>query len=477
MIKFWPIARNTFVQTVRQPIYGVLVFVAFVALVLTVPLAGWTMGTSYTETDQKMLENIGLATLLWSGMVVAVFSAWSALSREIEDRTALTVISKPVARSLFVLGKFAGVAAAVALAYYLCSVVFLMTIRHGVVSNASTPINWPVIVFGCLAFALAILAAGFGNFAFGWSFISAAIVALAVLLTAALGAMSFFTHDWHLVEAGASFGPRGTSGQLGTGMYLMFLCVLLLTAVALAASARLGPIMTLLVALGVWFLGSQVPAIRDQLNAALARGEDILATRGLLAVLPDLTLFYPLDAIAREWTIPLWMVGVTTLYALAYIGAVLLAAIGIFQGRPVAASGSGGSLPGAVALVSGLGRLAAIANVIAATVLLTQPATYSLYGLMGTGVLLVAGLSGYWVFSAFGRGATWAWWTVTVLAGLLAVGGVTVIVLAVNRDEAALLAGRRAQAILATIVSIALLAAVMLPKSRRHFSLSASSAT
>lgn len=468
MIKLWSIARNTFIQTVRQPIYGVLIFVAFVALVLTVPLAGWTMGTDYSATDQKMLENVGLATLLWSGLVVAVFCAWAALSKEIEDRTALTVVSKPVPRATFVLGKFLGVAGAVTLAYYLSSLVFLMTVRHGVVSSASTPINWPVIVFGCIALALGILAGGFGNFAFGWSFMSTTIVALAGLLTAALGAMSFFTVDWTLATESTLIGTD--PGQLLLGMYLMFLCVLLLTSVALAASARLGPILTLLVAVGVWFLGSQVPAIRDLLNERLARGEDILGTRVVLALLPDLTVFYPLDALARDWTLPLWFVGLATVYFLAYSGAMLLVAIAIFQTRPVASNPTGSSLPGAVALLSGLGRMAAIAAVVIAAILMTQTATYSLAGLITVAALVLGAVLAYWLWKAFGRGRKWAWWAVTTLAGSAGLGGAIVLTLAASRDDATLLAGYRAAILLATAIAIVVLIAVMLPKSRHHFS-------
>ncbi|NLW85431.1 MAG: ABC transporter permease subunit, partial [Planctomycetes bacterium] len=161
-MKTLAIARNTFLQTIRQPIYGILILVTFTILVLAVPLAGWTMGESggdYHDTDQKMLENLGLSTLLVGGLFIAAFSASSVLAREIEDHTALTVISKPISRPVFVLGKFSGVAAAVALAYYLCSLVFLMTIRHRVMPAASDPYDIPVIVLGVSAFVLAIVVA------------------------------------------------------------------------------------------------------------------------------------------------------------------------------------------------------------------------------------------------------------------------------------------------------------------------------
>src|SRR3972149_4451287 len=117
MLRFWSICRNSFVQTIRQPIFSVLILVTCAVLVVDLPLSGWTMGigaTSYEKTDQILMENLGLSTLLVSGLLVAAFSAASVLTREIEDNTALTVISKPVPRPVFVLGRFAGVTAAVA---------------------------------------------------------------------------------------------------------------------------------------------------------------------------------------------------------------------------------------------------------------------------------------------------------------------------------------------------------------------------
>ncbi|HNX26606.1 MAG TPA: hypothetical protein PKK48_04290, partial [Phycisphaerae bacterium] len=95
MIKFYAIAKNTFLQTIRQPIFGVMIFLTFAILVMSLPLSGMTMGTDYEKSDERMMENVGLSTLLIMGFITAALSASSAIGREIEDRTALTVASKP----------------------------------------------------------------------------------------------------------------------------------------------------------------------------------------------------------------------------------------------------------------------------------------------------------------------------------------------------------------------------------------------
>ena len=74
-----------------------------------------------------MLIDIGMATVFVAGGLLAAFVATGVLTREIENKTALTVISKPVGRPLFVLGKFLGVAGALILLSTLyMSFVFLL---------------------------------------------------------------------------------------------------------------------------------------------------------------------------------------------------------------------------------------------------------------------------------------------------------------------------------------------------------------
>lgn len=214
MQSFVSIAKNTFLQTIRQPIFGLVTFGIFVALVVSVPLSGWTMSTDYETSDQRMLETIGLSTILFGGLLVAAFSASATISREIQDKTALTVISKPVSRPVFLLGKFAGVSLAVGLAYYLMSLAFLLTVRHQVVSAASSPIDWPVIVIGVTAFVLALLVAGGGNYLFGWQTMSAAVVGMTVALSIALVVVLFVGKGWTVVPPGYDQPPTPERDRL-----------------------------------------------------------------------------------------------------------------------------------------------------------------------------------------------------------------------------------------------------------------------
>ena len=113
--KLLAISINTFLETIRQPIFGVVLATTLLLMMLNVSLAAYTL-----DDDDKLLTELGLSTLLLSGLFLASFSATSVLTREVEVKTVLTVISKPVSRWLFILGKYLGLLAGLALAFYIC---------------------------------------------------------------------------------------------------------------------------------------------------------------------------------------------------------------------------------------------------------------------------------------------------------------------------------------------------------------------
>src|SRR5690606_37827567 len=113
------IARNTFVEAIRQPIVLVLVVLCGIFQWFNTWTAGYSMGESTSgevSADNKLMLDIGLATVFGCGTLLAAFVATSVISREIEARTILTVVSKPIGRPAVVLGKFLGVVGCIVLA-------------------------------------------------------------------------------------------------------------------------------------------------------------------------------------------------------------------------------------------------------------------------------------------------------------------------------------------------------------------------
>ena len=174
----YAISKNTFTEAIRQPIYVVLILVFSLWLIVNTFLSAYTL-----DDDNRMLVDMGLCLLLLAGLFFATFTATGSLSTEIENRTVLTIISKPVSRPLFVFGKYVGVMAAIMLATYILSIVFLLTLRHKVMQSAADEWDFPVSIFGFGALALSMIIATAGNYMYRWVFPSTFTIALGSLIT------------------------------------------------------------------------------------------------------------------------------------------------------------------------------------------------------------------------------------------------------------------------------------------------------
>lgn len=113
------IAQNTLLEAVRQRLFGFVVFLAL-ALVLG---ARWLRDFSFGAPELKFLADCGFGAMAFFGAALTITAAAQLFFSEIENRTALTLLAKPVWRAEFVLGKFAGVAA---LAAIFCAMLTLL---------------------------------------------------------------------------------------------------------------------------------------------------------------------------------------------------------------------------------------------------------------------------------------------------------------------------------------------------------------
>jgi len=318
--KFWGIAANCFTETIRQPIFGVLLLVTTGLLVLNVGIAGYTL-----DDDNKLLKDLGLSTLLLTGLFLAAFSAAGVLSREIENKTVLTVISKPVSRPVFLAGKFAGLAGALAVAFYLTGIVFLLTMRHKVLERASQHFDMPVIIFGGSALMGAILIAAFCNYMYDMQFPSLAVALAVPLMTLALIMVALIDPEWKI----QSFGKDFVDGQLIGAAVLVFAMIMILTAAAVAASTRAGQVATLVICTVLLLVGLVSDAWFGQY-----RDTSFLA-RLAYWITPNLAFLWVTDALTQDNRITLGYVGLGLSYAGLIVLAWLLVGVTLFQKREV----------------------------------------------------------------------------------------------------------------------------------------------
>lgn len=160
------IAKNTYLQTIRQPLYGIIVLVTLAGMGMAPALTGWTL-----DDDNKLLRDIGLSTLLVQGLFLACFAASSVLNTEIDDKTVLTVVVKPISRPLFILAKYLGLLGALATAHYLAGIAFFMTLRHGVLQTSAETSDITVLILGPGVMLLLAIAAAVLNYIYDTRFL------------------------------------------------------------------------------------------------------------------------------------------------------------------------------------------------------------------------------------------------------------------------------------------------------------------
>src|SRR3954471_5384366 len=124
MRQFLTIAWNAFMELVRQPVFLLLTTgsACFNVFLAAVPYFGF-------GDDQKMVKDSVLAVTFLTGLLGAVLSASASVAHEIRTGTALAVLSKPVGRVQFVLGKYLGLAGAITLMTFINFISALLASR------------------------------------------------------------------------------------------------------------------------------------------------------------------------------------------------------------------------------------------------------------------------------------------------------------------------------------------------------------
>lgn len=372
------IARNAFFESIRQPILLVLVLAGMLLLMLSNPLAAFTM-----EDDQRMLLDIGLATVFTIGILIASFVASNVLGREIENRTALTVVSKPVSRPIFVIGKFIGVALAITISMVLLSLVFVMVEQQAVLQTVRTPIHVPVVVFGTLALLVGTGAAVWCNYFYGFVFSSTWLCVTVPCMFIAYVLVLNFGADFSSQDMSFAFRT-----EIWKALIAIVVSVLILASISIAISTRVAQLGTLSLTFMIFFLGMMSDAwfgnpieriettwlerasndgqvqvveyvrIMEKVNGdveeVITEHEEVLPNVSLssyaegseyarwavcsvgYAVVPNFQVLWLTDALTQDNVIPRTYLVRTTGYGVLYIIASISVGVILFQRREVA---------------------------------------------------------------------------------------------------------------------------------------------
>ena len=311
------VAGNTFAESIRQPVYGVILALAGGLIVISPSFAMYTFMES-----TKLVQDMGLATIMLAGLFLAAFGAASVITREIENRTVLTVLSKPVSREAFLLGKYLGVAGAVTLACYILTALLMFTFRFGVKDTASTQLDWGVALATATAGAAAVIIGFCANYFFGRPFVSVAAKAVALCLSVEMAVFAFLGAEYAPVADGS-----GLNWQIAIAALLALMSVLVIAAVAVTASTRLKAVGTLVVCTTVFLLG-----LVSQYYLGRHAGTSTAAWIASVVV-PNMQLFWVAESMVKGQQIPLSLVAWVGMYTACYLGAALSLGMVLFGRR------------------------------------------------------------------------------------------------------------------------------------------------
>lgn len=173
-MRVYAIAHNTFREAVRDKVLYVLLFLAGAAI-----LGSKALGWISVGQDIKIMKDFSLASIQVFGVLIAIFVGTSLVYKEIDKRTLYTIVSRPIRRYEFIVGKYLGMAAlllvvtvamaAVATLYVLAlgggltasfywaavliyAELLLLTAFAVLMSSLTTPILGAFVVLSCFLF-------------------------------------------------------------------------------------------------------------------------------------------------------------------------------------------------------------------------------------------------------------------------------------------------------------------------------------
>ncbi len=265
------IAIGTAKEALSQPLFVVLTVIGAVALVAYIIIPYYTFGE-----DVKILTDSGMTSIKVLALAFALWTACTGIAGEIEGKTALTLLSKPVSRRQFVLGKFFG-------------------------------ILWPMLVMFVVLGTLLLI-----------------VISYKVLYDARETANP--TPNWQLCYE--------TMVIAIPGLLLAFFEATTLTAIAVAISTRLPMLPNLIICGTIYVIGNLLPQI---VLSSADKIPTVAFTGNLLAVfIPVLEHFNIAPAIAAGQPVPYHYLAFAALYCALYSTAAMLLALLLFEDRDLA---------------------------------------------------------------------------------------------------------------------------------------------
>ena len=265
------IALTTSKDSASQPLFYVTMAIGAFAMLAFVYIPYNTFGE-----DVKVLKDQGLTLIMVIGIIVAVWSASISVSEEIEGRTALTLLSKPVHRRQFIFGKFFGILEPVLLMFIMLGFLMMVAVSYKMVYDAREVARAEPTWQACY---------------------------LEVVRTV-------------------------------PGLVLAFMETVVLAAISVAISTRMPMLANIIICFSIYVLGHLVPVL---VNSSVKSFPLVHFVGQFFAtILPVLEHFNIQAAVAAGAEVPLSYLGMAGVYCLLYSSIAMLLALAMFEDRDLA---------------------------------------------------------------------------------------------------------------------------------------------
>lgn len=259
------VAVSVFRESVRDKVLYNLVFFAVLLIAASLLLGQLTAGQ-----EVKIIKDLGLSAMSVFGLFIAVFIGIGLVSKEVERRSIYALLTKPLSRSEFIVGKYLGL---------------LLTLA-----------------------------------------VNLAIMGLALYAVLAVT-------EWFTAEAiRKTWEAPALDPRLLKAMLLIFGQLALVTGVALLLSTFSSPLLSAALTFGLFIVGHFNQDLKNFEQVVDSQPLAWLL-RGLYYLLPNLSPFDVKSLVVHAQPVSWGYLGATIAYALAYITALLAAATWIFSRR------------------------------------------------------------------------------------------------------------------------------------------------
>ena len=284
----WTLAKTTVGDAMRKKVLQIFVVVAIGMIVMSMSFSQTLSFSTRQDAslDLNLIKSFGLGLMAIAGALISIVMGVQLIPQEIERRTIYTILSKPVKRYEFIIGKILGAVMTLALNILIMGIVFIV----------------------------------------------------AVTLKAKGIQMSGVTVPSGMTGAGIPIPVQWFDINMVYGVWTIFLQFMVLTSVVVLFSVFLTPTVNFFMGTAVYILGMFAPMLQ---SVSVSKSVDVV-TRSIYTVLHTVlpnfdyfnvtnTLLHPEATIVNVGAYTLKV----TLYAVIYVLFVMLAALIVFDKKEV----------------------------------------------------------------------------------------------------------------------------------------------